>query len=187
MAHDASILPSPSPEHRRVAANQVIAKGDFDYGIGLLLSCCKLDPTNLVYRQALRRTQKLKHKNNLRGHWLAWLTNAPAKARIKKAMVAHDYLAVLELGERVLTRNPWDVGTQRAMAEAAEVLGLLDLAVWNLEQARQKAPRDSRVNRALARLYERRGNFAQAIALWEMVRAANPRDLEAASKAKDLA
>src|SRR5438105_11569994 len=193
MAHDASILPSPSPEHRRVAAgqferaNQVIAKGDFDYGIRLLLSCCKLDPANLVYRQALRRTQKLKHKNNLRGHWLAWLTNAPAKARIKKAMVARDYLKVLELGERVLTRNPWDVGTQRAMAEAAEVLGLLDLAVWNLEQARQKALRDSRVNRALARLYERRGNFAQAIALWELVRKADPRDLEAASKAKDLA
>ena len=74
-------VPSPGPEQHRVAAgqferaNQVIAKGDFDYGIGLLLSCCKLDPTNLVYRQALRRTQKLKHKNNLRGHWLAWLTN----------------------------------------------------------------------------------------------------------------
>ena len=107
MAHDASILPSPSPEHRRVAAgqferaNQVIAKGDFDYGIRLLLSCCKLDPANLVYRQALRRTQKLKHKNNLRGHWLAWLTNAPAKARIKKAMVRRDYLGVLDLGEGV--------------------------------------------------------------------------------------
>src|SRR5262249_56778750 len=71
--------------------------------------------------------------------------------------------------------------------EAADVLALLDLAVWNREQARQKAPRDSRVNRALARLYEQRGNFAQAIALWELVRAANPRDLEAASKAKDLA
>ncbi|MBI1917838.1 MAG: hypothetical protein HYS12_24350 [Planctomycetes bacterium] len=193
MARDSSILPSPSPEHRRVAAgqferaNQVIAKGDFDYGIRLLLSCCKLDPANLVYRQSLRRTQKLKHKNNLRGHWLAWLTNTPAKARIKKAMVRRDYLAVLDLGERVLTRNPWDVGTQRAMAEAAEVLGLLDLAVWNLEQARHKAPRDNRVNRALARLYERRGNFAQAIALWELVRTANPSDLEAASKAKDLA
>src|SRR6266446_1598762 len=123
MAPDASILPSPSPEHRRVAtgqferANQVIASGDYDYGIRLLLSCCKLDPANLVYRQKLRRTQKLKYNNNLRGDWLA----------------------VLEHGEQVLVRNPWDVGTQMAMADAAEVLGLLDLAVWNLEQARQKA------------------------------------------------
>src|SRR5256714_8559899 len=193
MAHDASILPSPNPEHRRVSAgqferaNQVIGKGGFDYGIGLLVSCCKLDPANLVYRQALRRTQKLKHKNNLRGHWLAWLTNALPKARIKKAMVRRDYLAVLDLGERVLTRNPWDVGTQRAMAEAAEVLGLLDLAVWNLEQARQKTPRESRFNRTLARLYERRGKFTEAIALWELVRKADPEDQEAANKSKDLA
>jgi tetratricopeptide (TPR) repeat protein len=190
---DTSVLPPPSAEQRRVAAgqferaNQVIATGNYDYGIKLLLSCCKLDPANLIYRQALRRTEKTKYQNNLRGHWLAWLTNTPAKARIKKAMVARDYLAVLELGERVLTRNPWDVGTQRAMAEAAEVLGLLDLAVWNLEQARQKSPRDSRVNRTLARLYERRGNFAQAIALWELVRKADPRDVEAANKSKDLA
>src|SRR5437867_2283948 len=153
-AHDLSKFPTPSPEHRRVAAgqferaNQVIASGNYDYGIRLLLSCCKLDPANLVYRQALRRTQKLRHRNNLRGSWLAWLTTAPAKARIKKAMVARDYLSVLELGELVLTRNPWDVGTQTAMAEAAEVLGLLDLAVWNLEQARHKAPRDAKLNRS---------------------------------------
>ena len=193
MTHDESILPSPSPEHRRVAAgqferaNQVIAGGDYDYGIRLLLSCCKLDPANLIYRQALRRTQKLKYKNNLRGSRLAWLTTAPARARVKRALVGRDYLGVLEQGELVLVRNPWDVRTQMAMAEAAEVLGLLDLAVWNLEQARQKSGKDSKLNRALARLYERRGNFTQAIALWELIRRAQPTDLEAADKAKDLA
>ena len=193
MAHDASMLPSPSPEHRRVAAgqferaNQVIASGDYDYGIRLLLSCCKLDPANLIYRQKLRRTQKLKYKNNLRGHWLAWLLTAPAKTRIRRAMVARDYLRVLEHGEQVLVRNPWDVGTQMAMAEAAEVLGLLDLAEWNLEQARQKAARDVKLNRTLARLYERRGKFTHAIALWELVRKDIPTDAEASNKAKDLA
>src|SRR6266702_4410403 len=96
-------LLTPTAEHRQIAAaqferaNQVISTGNHDYGIRLLLSCCKLDPANIIYRQALRRTQKLKHKNNLRGHWLAWLTNAPAKARIKRAMVARDHLTVLEL------------------------------------------------------------------------------------------
>jgi Tfp pilus assembly protein PilF len=43
------------------------------------------------------------------------------------------------------------------------------------------------VNRALARLYEKRGNFGQAILLWELVRKADPRDIEAQHKAKDLA
>jgi Flp pilus assembly protein TadD len=191
--NDASILPAPSPEHRRVAAgqfdraNQVISTGNYDYGIQLLLNCCKLDPANLIYRQALRRTEKAKYKNNLRGSRLAFLTTSTTKAKLKAAKGGRDYLKVLEHGEEVLVRNPWDVGTQMNMAEAAEALGLLDLAVWTLEQARQKNPRDATVNRALARLCEKRGNFSQAISLWELVRKADPLDIEAQHKAKDLA
>jgi tetratricopeptide (TPR) repeat protein len=191
--HDPSVLPPPSAEHRRVAAsqferaNQVIATGNYDYGIQLLLNCCKYDPANLIYRQALRRTEKIKYKNNLRGSSLAFLTTSMTKTKLKSAKAARDYLKVLEAGEEVLRRNPWDIRTQMDMAEAAEALGLLDLAVWTLEQARQKNPKDTTVNRALARLYEKRGNFSQAIGLWELIRKADPRDIEAQHKAKDLA
>jgi tetratricopeptide (TPR) repeat protein len=191
--NDALILPPPNPEHRRIAAsqferaNQVIATGNFDYGIRLLLSCCKLDPANLIYRQTLRRTEKTKYRNNLRGSWLAGVTTWPIRARLKAAKTARDWLKVLELGERVLVRNPWDTGAQMDMAEAADVLGLLDLAIWSLEQARQKNPRDVSLNRTLARFYEKRGNFTQAIALWELIRRAAPADVEAQHKAKDLA
>ena len=41
-------------------ANQVIATGNYDYGIQLLISCCKLEPANLIYRQKLRKTEKKK-------------------------------------------------------------------------------------------------------------------------------
>jgi tetratricopeptide (TPR) repeat protein len=186
-------LPPPSPEHRRVAAgqferaNQVIATGNYDYGIQLLLTCCKLDPGNLIYRQALRRTEKTKFKNNMRGSWHASLSTLPLRTKIKAAKGVSDYAKVLHLGEQVLMRNPWDTGAQLDMALAAEALGLLDLAVWTLEQARHKDPRDPQVNRFLARMYEKRGNFTQAIALWELVRRVNPRDLEAVDKSKDLA
>jgi tetratricopeptide (TPR) repeat protein len=168
-------------------ANQVVVSGNYDYAIRLLLSCCKLDPANLLYRQALRRTEKAKYRNNLRGAWHAWLTTWPARARVKAALRVGDPLKVLEQGERVLVRNPWDVGAQRDMASAAEALGLLDLAIWSLEQARQKQARDTGLNRALARLYEKRGNFAQAMALWELVRRALPSDAEAQEQLKDLA
>jgi tetratricopeptide (TPR) repeat protein len=187
------ILPPPNPEHRRVAvgqferANQVVATGNYDYGIRLLMSCCKLDPGNLIYRQALRRTEKAKYRNNLRGSWFAWLTAWPGRARMKTALRGRDYLKVLEHGERILMRNPWDVGAQMDMAEAADVMGLLDLAIWNLEQARQKQGLDAPLNRTLARLYEKRGNFTQAIALWELVRKVKPSDTEAQHKIKDLA
>jgi tetratricopeptide (TPR) repeat protein len=188
-----STLPAVSPEHRRVAAGQferakqVIETGNHDYGIQLLLTCCKLDPANLVYRQALRRTEKVKFKNNLRGSRLAFLSNSTSRAKLKAAKGSRDYLKVLEHGEEILTRNPWDAGAQMDMAEAADALGLLDVAVWILEQARHKDPKDATFNRALARLYEKRGNFTEAMKLWELVRKTDPRDVEAQHKAKDLA
>jgi tetratricopeptide (TPR) repeat protein len=193
MADKPSSVPPPTAEHRRIAAsqferaNQVIATGNHDYGIQLLMTCCKLDPGNLVYRQALRQTEKAKYKNNMRGSRFAALTSTTAKHRIKSALKAGQYFKALEYGEDVLARNPWDVPTQMLMAEAAEGLGLLDLAVWTLEQARQKNVQDLALNRALARVYEKRGNFTQAIALWELIRKVDPNDDEAQHKAKDLA
>ena len=67
-------------------ANQVVATGNYDYGIRLLFSCCKLDPANLIFRQALRRTEKAKYRNNLRGSWLAWLWSWPLRARLKEIL-----------------------------------------------------------------------------------------------------
>src|SRR5688500_19789636 len=49
---DLSRLPRLTPEQRRAAAgqferaNQVLAKGDFDYALPLLLNCCVIDPGN---------------------------------------------------------------------------------------------------------------------------------------------
>src|SRR5206468_5854853 len=93
-----SAASGPSPEQRRAAAgqferaNQVIATGNFDYGIQLLLSCCKFDPGNLIYRQALRKTEKTKYNNNLRGSRLAFLTTSAMKTRLKAAKASRDYL-----------------------------------------------------------------------------------------------
>src|SRR5437868_7076723 len=107
-SNDATRLPPITPEHRRAAvgqyerANQVIATGNFDYGIQLLLSCCKLDPANLIYRQALRRTEKAKYHNNMRGRVLAGMRTWPARAKVKAARRSRDYLKVLEYGEQVL-------------------------------------------------------------------------------------
>lgn len=186
-------LPPPSPEQRRIAverydrARQVVTTGNLDYGMQLLLACCKLDPASLTYRQELRRAQKKKHKNNMRGAALAFLTTARFKTRIRSAKRAGDYLKVLEYGEEALCRNPWDRSVQLEMGAAAEALGLTDIAVFILEQARDKHANDVTVNRALAHMLEKRGNFNAAIKLWEQIRKAVPNDFEAATKAKDLA
>src|SRR5437764_1461878 len=59
------------------------------------------------------------------------------------------------------------------------------IAAEQFERARQVLTSGS--NRALARLLEKAGHFAEAIKLWELVRQAHPADVEAQHKAKDLA
>jgi tetratricopeptide (TPR) repeat protein len=186
-------VPAPTAEQRRIAqdtfnkAKELIAEGAFDYAIQMLLTACRLDPANFFYRQTLRKTQKDKYGNNLRGSRFAFLTTPRWKARLKVAKRNRDYLKAIEHGEQVLCRNPWDLGTQMDMAEAFDALGLSDLAVFTLDQARQKYPKDATLNRALARQFEKRGDFQKAMVLWQMVRDTNPTDVEAAHKAKDLA
>jgi tetratricopeptide (TPR) repeat protein len=185
--------PAPTAEHRRIAleqfnrAKEAVTSGNLDYAIDLLLTCAKLEPGNFLYRQTLRKTQKEKFDNNLRGSRFAFFTTPRWKAKVKAARRGRDHLKVIEHGEQVLCRNPWDLGTQMDMAEAFDALGLSDLAVFTLDQARQKYPRDATLNRALARLFEKRGDFQKAIVLWQLVKEASPHDVEAAHKAKDLA
>jgi tetratricopeptide (TPR) repeat protein len=192
MAETASTLTKLTPEQRRAAsgqferANQVLKGGDHDYGLQLLLTCCKLDPANLIYRQSLRQTQRTKYQNNERGQPLAYLRSLWGRVRLKNALLRGNYLDALVEAELILMRNPWDLQTHLRMAEAFEELDWPDHALWTLEQIRPCHPKDPRVNRPLARLYEKRGNFNQAIALWELVRHAVPTDLEAQRKAKDL-
>ncbi|HEY1190931.1 MAG TPA: tetratricopeptide repeat protein [Gemmata sp.] len=186
-------VPAPNAEQKRIAvqsfakAKELLADGGFDYAIQLLLTCCKLDPANFHYRKQLRDTQKAKYGNNLRGSRFAFLTTPRWKAKLRVAKRNRDYLKALEYGEQVLCRNPWDQGAQMDMAEAFDALGLSDLAVFTLDQARQKYPKDATLNRALARLFEKRGDFQKAMILWQLVRDTNPRDVEAQHKAKDLA
>jgi tetratricopeptide (TPR) repeat protein len=188
-----SPLPRLSAEQRLAAAkqferaNQVIAKGDHDYGVQLLLECCRIDPGNATYRQSLRHTQKQKYRQNGRGQPLAFLRTLGARWNLRSALRRSDPITALEYAEEVLVRNPWDRGAHLLMARAFDDLELLNLAVWTLEQIRGKYPQDPKVNRPLARLYEKRGNFTQAIALWELIRKAVPTDIEAQHKVKDLA
>ena len=189
---DKATLPKVTAEQRRGAAGQyeraqqVLATGNFDYGIDLLRKCCLTEPGSIVYRQALRHAQKGKYQDNQKGQSLAFWRSLPAKLRLQAAVGTKNYIKALEYAEEILTRNPWDESTLLALAEALEGLGLLDQALWTLDQARKSNPKSVRVNRRLAIVLEKLGNFAQAIKLWEYVRHADPSDKEAEHKVKDL-
>ncbi|MFO0880946.1 MAG: hypothetical protein U0840_26785 [Gemmataceae bacterium] len=190
---DVSRLPLPSTEDQQVAArnfeyaNRATVGGDLKLAVQLLQTCCRLVPSNLAYRQALRKAAKTRYKNNKRGSGLAPLSTLLPRYRLGRARQAGQYRNVLIQGEAILALNPWDRGTLIAMSEAAAALDLPVLAVWLLQDAREAFPRDHAVNRALARLLEQQKHFTQAINLWEMIRRDHPQDLEAREKVRQLA
>ncbi len=181
-----------TPEQRSAAAGQfshatevIRNNGDSAYALQLLLSCCNLDPTNLLYRRMLREVSR-EVAGRKRAGWFGSLSNLPARGRLRSARNAGDHRKVLEHGEELLTRVPSDVSTQLEMAESAEALGLMDLAVWMIEDARRHAPNDLNILRALAGLYERQKRLPKAISVWEQVRQADGGDIEANAKIREL-
>jgi Flp pilus assembly protein TadD len=189
---DVSTLPAPSEGQQRQAkehfqyAHRASVGGDFDLAIQHLRRSCVLAPATLSYRQALRKAQKAKYHNNKRGSLFAALTALPDRLRMRGAAARGDQQKALEHAEAILARNPWDKSAQLGAAEAAAALGLPVVAIWVLQQARDKHGKDAAVNRALARLLEKQGYFNQAIQLWELVRQAVPADREAQYKVKQL-
>jgi len=181
------------PELRQAAAaqyeraRQAQDAGNEDYALELLTTCCKLDPGNLLSRQTLREVGRSVAEKKGSGGWLGSLTSLPLRAKFKAAVHRGDHRKVLEYGEELLARHPDEVGTQVSMGEAAGALGLVDLGIWMLEQAREQEARDPAVNRALARLYEQQGRYSRAMALWELVRKVDPTDVEAPRKINALA
>jgi hypothetical protein len=182
-----------SPEQRQAAAEQyerargVIGSGDLDYAIHLLLDCCKNDPSNLIYRRVLRRAVRAKFMGKNKAGLIASLGTSIRKTRLKAAIMTRDHVHVLEQGEEILSRNPFDIAVQLDMAQSAEALGAVDLALWLLRHAYDKDSPQIRVVRALAKLYEKTGRLKEAITAWDMVRKADPLDQEALRKPNELA
>lgn len=189
---DLPALPPPSSEDVRIAnerfeyANRATVAGNYDLAIQMLRASCRLVPGNLAYRQALRKVEKTKYKNKS-GSALAPLTTFFSRLGLWSALKAGYMRKVLERGEAILAKNPWDRAVLLAMAEAASQLQLPVVAIWLLQDYREKEPKDVAVNRALAHLLEKEGHFTQAMHLWELIRKALPTDVEAQSKAKQMA
>jgi tetratricopeptide (TPR) repeat protein len=179
-----------SPEQKQAAAlqyeraSEARASGNSDYALQLLLACCKLDPANLDYRRSLREVIGLAERK--RSGWFGALADLPQRRRVKAARAAGEHRKALELGEELLTRVPDDIGVQIDLADSAEELGLGNLALWMLEQARRQAPDNVVVLKTLAQLLERLKRLPQAIVLWEKIHEVDPDDLEAKQKIKDL-
>ena len=86
----------------------------------------------------------------------------------------------------MLKKNPWDVPTLCAMADACAAYGYHEVELRYLKNALDANPKDPAVNRHCALSLARLGQFDQAIACWERVDEARRGDAEAQQMISEL-
>src|SRR5437773_1466731 len=114
-------VPTPTREQRHTAAasleraHAIAQAGDYDRAWRLLAWCCRTDPANLIYRQALRRVVLVlafaPHRQRAPGRWRSILARWRLGVKLPRAVKRGDWLAVLDIGEQLLRFDPWDEET----------------------------------------------------------------------------
>jgi tetratricopeptide (TPR) repeat protein len=159
--------------------NDAVRKSNFDYAIAMYRQCCKIAPDNLVYRQALRGSERRKFGNDpSKVGMLVGAKNQPILMRAKSARSKQNFQQALEHCEDAFANNPWDVGAARIAAESAEGLGLLLVAQWFVESV-QTVTKDVDFLKYSARVHEANESWQKAIVCWELVKKFNPNDQDA--------
>ena len=191
--HAEALESAPSRDGQHIASSQfdhatnAVKTGNFDYGLMLLLNCCRLEPANIIYHQALRNAQFARNAAPGARPWRSLPTRWLLKLGLKLAVQLRQPLRVLALGRQLLTCDPEDLDTQLDMAKAACDAGFFNFALCLLETAQSANTEHGGATRALAELLEDRGEMARALTLWETVARDNPDDPYAGKKVRNLA
>ena len=167
--------------------NEAALKANLDYAIQMYKDACKLAPENLLYRQALRGVERRKFGNDpakVSGMIGAKLQGV--RHSIRAAKSRGNWGQVIELCEEAFLQSPWDVSGARAGAEAAEALGMKELARWYMESVYGQGESDVEYLRHAAQVYELNEDWAKAISCFERILKVSPFDETAKRRANDL-
>jgi tetratricopeptide (TPR) repeat protein len=166
--------------------NDAAMKNNHDYAIDMYTRACKIDPDNLIYRQALRGIERRKFGNDPSkvGKLVGMKTN-PIRLKAKGSKAKGNWKQVIETSEEVFVINPWDIGASRDAAEACEQLEYHPVAQWLLESVQAQAT-EADFFRHLAHVEELNAAWQKAIQAWERVKKLDPTDEVASRKVNAL-
>lgn len=144
----------------------------------LLLAACRVDPTKLDYRRALRKlTPRVKAKRGLE------LLIKQIKFQLARFLENHRRM--LEIGEQLLLHgeNP---AVEASLVRAALRIGMIHTAVWMAERLLRQNESNLEYMRLFALACERAGHTQNAIELWEQIKRRDPNDPDAKQKINGL-
>jgi tetratricopeptide (TPR) repeat protein len=180
-------------DRRKLAAqcwrtgNDAMQNENWDYSIQMFSQCVKIEPDNILFRQALRGVEMKKYGNNKTGAKMGGMKLMGPRGRIKKARMSKNWDAVDKAAEDGLAINPWDAQLNAEVGDAARHQEHAAVAAFAYEKAVECDPQNKEYCRVLAELYEERGDFKLATGVWERIFRLDPMDGEARTRSHQAA
>jgi len=181
-----------SQDRSKIAADcwrrgtEVAVKEQWEYAIEMLSKSVMLAPENLIYRQTLRGLEYKKYHGNKKGAKMGKMKLMGIRGKIKKARMSKDWKAIDRLAEEGLSINPWNAQLNASQAEACLNIGYQEIADFAYRNALEIEPENIKYLRSLGKLLEERGNFAEAIGIYEKLAKLDPSDNSIKSKLNQL-
>ncbi len=153
---------------------------NFGYTISLIQAVLKEAPAFLDARRILRRAEIAATKG--KRSFLSGLSTASMKGG---SMVKKDPLAAMELAEKSLEADPYNVQANHLLKDAAKAAEHPEVAVFALETIIEGNPKDVKTMHELGDYLNSIGDADKAVAVFSKIAELNPADLAAIKKSKD--
>ena len=168
--------------------NEAALKNNLDYAISMYREACKLVPTHVPFRQKLREVQRKKLNNDPKSVGrMTQMRIQGIRLKYRGSKSKGRWPEMLEGCEDAFALNPWDVGTSRDAAEAAEGLSQPEMARWLMESVAPQGENDVEYLKHMADVYKLNKDWRRAIQVLERVRKLAPNDEGVAKEINGLA
>ncbi|MEQ1862549.1 MAG: hypothetical protein ABMA13_21730 [Chthoniobacteraceae bacterium] len=153
---------------------------NYGYAISLLSAVLKESPAFLEGRRILRRAEIMATKG--RKSFLSGLSTASLKG---SSLMKKDPLSAMELAEKTLETDPYNVQANQLLRDAAKAAELPEIAAFAMETIVEGSPKDTKLLHELAEQYLAMGLADKAVAVYTKIGEINPADLIALKRGKD--
>ena len=155
---------------------------NYGYAISLIQNILKEAPGFLEGRKRLRKVEIIATKG--KKSFLSGLSTASLKGA---GMVKKDPHAAMELAEKSLESDPFNVQINHVLKDAAKAAGYPEIAAFALETIIEGNPTDTKTMHELGEYYIATQRPDDAVNLYGKIVEINPADLKAVKLSKDAA
>lgn len=163
-------------------ALQALELHNYGYVISLVQTVLKETPEFLQGRRVLRNAEKAATKG--KKSFMSGFSTGSMKGA---SLVKKDPKAAIEMAEKSLENDPYNVQANMLLRDAAMAAGFPEIASFALETLAEGNPKDTKILHELATHYYDNGQAEKAVDVYSRITELQPADLTAIKKGKDAA